>query len=194
MPYTLDARRPTYCPHCGAELDERDIEDSTIPYCGPCDLRVFRNPAPCAAATIVDGDAVLLIERGRPPSAGTWSLPGGHVETNERPAAAAARELEEETGVVVDPDALHPIGNALLRFESGDSTISINYAAPADAATGPVVPGTDAADARFWTLDEIHATVPTQADVQRGPGERTILAGSGPTHVERAIERFGSFD
>lgn len=190
MPYTLDARRPTYCPHCGDRLGELAHEGSTIPYCDACDLRAFRNPAPVAAAAVVDGDAVLLIERGRPPSAGTWALPGGHVEANEPPASAAARELEEETGLAVDPDALRPIGNRLLRFESGDSTISINYAAALEATTGELAAGDDAADVRFWTLEEVREVVPTQDAVESGPGERSMLAGSGPAHVQRAIDHF----
>ena len=38
-----------------------------------------------------------------------WSCPGGHVETREEPAAAAARELSEETGLRLTPDRLDPV-------------------------------------------------------------------------------------
>ncbi len=51
---------------------------------------------------------VLLIQRGRPPFAGAWAIPGGFVEKNETVENAAVRELAEETGV--EGLSFEPIG------------------------------------------------------------------------------------
>ncbi|WP_428032351.1 NUDIX hydrolase [Ancylobacter sp.] len=51
-----------------------------------------------SAAVFRDG-RVLLARRGREPSRGLWTLPGGRVEPGETLAAAAAREVMEEVGV-----------------------------------------------------------------------------------------------
>ena len=39
-----------------------------------------------------------------------WELPGGFIEAGETPEIAALRELEEETGLVCQPENLQQIG------------------------------------------------------------------------------------
>ena len=48
-----------------------------------------------------DRRRLLLIERGRAPSVGHWSLPGGRCEPGETPEQACVREVAEETGIHV---------------------------------------------------------------------------------------------
>ena len=53
-------------------------------------------------AVVVDQGRVLLVQRGREPSKGKWSLPGGVLEVGESLTEGVAREVQEETGLVVE--------------------------------------------------------------------------------------------
>ena len=53
-------------------------------------------------AVIIQDGAVVLIRRRYEPLAGQWSLPGGTLELGETLEAGTAREMLEETGLVVD--------------------------------------------------------------------------------------------
>lgn len=54
-------------------------------------------------AVIVKEGRVLLVQRGREPLKGQWSLPGGMLEVGETLHAAVIREIREETGLTVEP-------------------------------------------------------------------------------------------
>jgi 8-oxo-dGTP diphosphatase len=54
-------------------------------------------------AVIVQAGRVLLVQRGREPLKGHWSLPGGLVEIGESLQTAVIREVQEETGLLVEP-------------------------------------------------------------------------------------------
>ncbi|MGO9910920.1 MAG: NUDIX domain-containing protein, partial [Acidimicrobiales bacterium] len=59
------------------------------------------DPVLAVGAVVRSGTRILMVRRGREPSAGRWSIPGGRVEPGETPEAAVARELWEETGLAV---------------------------------------------------------------------------------------------
>jgi ADP-ribose pyrophosphatase YjhB (NUDIX family) len=54
-------------------------------------------------AVVIDRGRVLLVCRGREPLKGQWSLPGGLLELGEQLTAGVIREIEEETGLLVEP-------------------------------------------------------------------------------------------
>ena len=57
---------------------------------------------------------VVLIKRRFEPLAGEWSLPGGAVEVGETLEAAIAREVAEETGLVVDVGAVIEVFDRIM--------------------------------------------------------------------------------
>lgn len=72
-------------------------------------------------ALIFDGPRLLIVERGREPLKGYWSLPGGAVETGERLADAIAREVLEETGLVVVPVRMFEIFERIMPDAGGQT-------------------------------------------------------------------------
>ena len=115
---------------------------------------------------------VLLIRRGRDPFAGCWALPGGFVEMDETLDTAAARELEEETGLTgIALEQFHAFGDP-GRDPRGRS-IAVAYwgMAPEDAA---VQGGDDAAEAAWFPI----SALPPLAFDHDGIIHRGRLAGA----------------
>ncbi len=81
--------------------------------------------------------AVLLGERINAHGAGTWCPPGGHLEFGETPEECAARELEEETGLVAKEVVAGPWTNDFFEIE-GKHYITLYMIVPEFKGT-PVV-------------------------------------------------------
>jgi 8-oxo-dGTP diphosphatase len=70
-------------------------------------------------ALIFDGDSILLVERGHEPLKGWWSVPGGILETGETLANGIRREVREETGLEVEPEAMFEIFERIMPDAAG---------------------------------------------------------------------------
>lgn len=99
---------------------------------------------------VVQDGALLMVERGRPPRAGQWAIPGGKLHWGERLEEAVAREVEEETGLSVEVGELIWTGQTI-----GPDWHFILLDFEATVTGGSLSAGDDAADAAWVPLDEV---------------------------------------
>jgi 8-oxo-dGTP diphosphatase len=101
-------------------------------------------------AEMPDG-GITLVRRKHPPPG--WALPGGFVEAGESAAAAARRELREETGLDAELLELFHVYADPARDPRGP-TLSVVFIG---RASGVPVGADDAAEARVFPLDALPA-------------------------------------
>lgn len=78
-------------------------EEEVAPVTGVRPSRQYpAQPIVGVGAVILQAGKVVLVKRKYEPLAGQWSLPGGRLELGETLEAGLAREMLEETGLVVD--------------------------------------------------------------------------------------------
>jgi 8-oxo-dGTP diphosphatase len=105
-----------------------------------------------------DENRVLLIRRGQPPLIGEWSLPGGVLECGETLREAVAREAREETGLVVQTGEMLGVYERVIRDDEGRVRyhyVLIDFLCR--PISGDLKAGSDAADVRWFTRDELPA-------------------------------------
>ena len=72
-------------------------------------------PVVGVGGVVVREGRVLLIRRGKPPLLGRWMIPGGTVELGETLVQALVREMEEETGLRVEPQQVLTVADRIER-------------------------------------------------------------------------------
>lgn len=172
----MDKHAPEYCPQCGTALESKEVENRLRPYCSACDQPIYRNPKPCAGVVVVDEDRLLLVKRARQPRKGTWSLPAGFLEYDERPAVAAARELEEETGLRAESQDLELFNTTSVSTETRENVVVIAYRVNRNQTGGELHAGSDASAAQFWKKSDFENSDEDIDESHRGVFDAAIEA------------------
>ena len=158
-------RIANFCPICGAPTELQVRFGIPRPICSACGHIVFFSPAVAVLALITQGDQVLLVQRAHDPKKGLWVTPAGFMEWDEDPAAAARREVQEETGLDVHIDRLLDVFHT--PDDGGLADLVIAYAA---SIIGGTLEAADDAQAAAWfTRDNLPelAFLPTKRILAR---------------------------
>ena len=110
---------------------------------------------------------VLLVERGNPPLAGLWSLPGGGVETGERLEEAIVREVLEETGLQVTPESIATVFERIIRDDLGGFEyhyVLIDFFC--NIQGGKLLAGSDSRNAAWFDIDALSSLPMTEGTLQ----------------------------
>ncbi len=153
--------RDAYCHSCGTAFPPPLAYPRT---CGQCKTQIWANPIPVSVVlvpiTAGERTGLLVVRRGIPPGEGKLALVGGFLEEHETWAQGGAREVREETGVIVAPERLVPLWftsteprpNRVLLFSVADAQAAdalppfeVNHETPERGA----VFGPDGLDAVF---------------------------------------------
>ncbi len=129
--------------------------------------------APLVGAGVVvfdESGRVLLVQRGRPPRAGQWGIPGGMLELGERLVDAAVREVREECSIEIAIGGVAGVFEPVTRDDEG--RIEYHYVVIdywARHVRGEARPGDDAAAVAWATMDAIneYALLPDSLQVVR---------------------------
>jgi mutator protein MutT len=112
-------------------------------------------PILAVGAIVVKNGRVLLARRGKEPSYGLWSVPGGAVRLGEGLKAAAAREIREECGIAIELTDVVEVIERLHRDDEGRIQyhyVIVDYLARWEA--GDIQPSDEVLEARWVAPEE----------------------------------------
>jgi 8-oxo-dGTP diphosphatase len=121
--------------------------------------------APIVAVGVIirQDDRIVLTRRGKEPSKGLWTFPGGAIELGETLQEAARREALEETGLDVEIGDVATVLDNVVRDDAGwvqyHYVIVDYFGRPVG---GVLQPGTDVSEARWFRLVDLDAVEMTE--------------------------------
>lgn len=120
--------------------------------CIRCGATAYDGPRALVLTLVFAQERLLLIQRGEAPYAGQWAPPGGYVEHRESFESAAVREIEEEAGILLRPEAMIP--HALVSLP-GLNQVYAMYIACLEEMLPVRAKGPESLDARWVEEDQL---------------------------------------
>jgi ADP-ribose pyrophosphatase YjhB (NUDIX family) len=114
------------------------------------------HPRVGVGAVVLDGPRVLLVRRGKAPSYGKWSLPGGMVELGETTREAVQREIEEECSLKIQVLDVCGVLDRVVRDAEGRIRyhwVLVDYVAFVESGT--LCAASDADEAAWVEVNEV---------------------------------------
>jgi len=128
------------------------------------DRRHPKRPILGVGALIIDGENIVMIQRGKPPNEGWWSLPGGVVEAGEKLEDALRREVREETGLELDAVQFAEVFERIVN-DGEYHYVLIDYICRATPGQSPRA-GSDSRAARWFHRSELSAMRITEGTLE----------------------------
>jgi len=115
-----------------------------------------QKPVAAVGVVVTHNKKVLLVQRGKAPCKGVWTLPGGGIELGETAKEAVIREIKEECDINVSVQKVLDVVDIIEQDEA--NKVRFHYAIIEFWATyqsGTLQAGSDATEARWVSVAEL---------------------------------------
>lgn len=169
-------KKNRYCSCCGGELEPP--AGSWGKRCRSCSYEHFPSIHPCAIVLVRRGEEFLLARKSEwlP---GRYGLVAGFLDMGESLEECAAREVLEETGIIVNN--IHYVGSQCWPFPS-----QLMAGFVADYAGGELrVDKTELEDAGWFCRESLPAGLPPRRSIARWIIDRYMLHSEGKVEIKK---------
>jgi 8-oxo-dGTP diphosphatase len=144
---------------------------------------LVNSPLVGVGVIVLKDGRVLLGERRGSHGAGTWALPGGHLDFGESVESCAKRETLEETGLALDRVALGPFSNEAF-IVSGKHYVTLFVIAACPNGEPTVMEPHKCARWAWFPWDAMPAPLFTPLDRLRATGFHPRLSVAQESELE----------